>query len=211
MIALVDLFNSFDATPAHFDCACTNQTSTIQPNCSWVSAYCVYFVPSGSPTAPVIDSNAPRARAKAWQSSETEYIGLSKGWSNPAEGYPTADAGEALTDALLDVLDTHPNLQCNQGVTVPPVVMVPGLTSANINYKLDDSEPPIWAFWCDKTTSGQWMPLWPIPDGVMSDTKKFICWTSTIEVKFDKGANTFTALRKNEETELVDFGNFTGG
>ena len=99
---------------------------------------------------------------------------------------------------------------CATPADVPPVVIVPGLTSASINYRLDDSPPPKDAFWCERTTAG-WLPLWPVDTTYFElHIPKFVCWVANIQVKFDPETQAFSSLRANEQTELVDFGGFEG-
>mmetsp|Transcript_325 Transcript_325/g.1049 ORF Transcript_325/g.1049 Transcript_325/m.1049 type:complete len:614 (-) Transcript_325:819-2660(-) len=207
--SLSGLLEKMDASPAHLDCACTAQSYTVQDNCTWTAAQCIYYVPAGpgaSPSTPLV----PLVRDKGWRAQYPSLVGASRGWENPVDGYPQANAGDAATAALLDVLGTHPEARCNADIDMPPLVVVPGLTSSSINYKLDNSAPPWWAFWCNHTTNGEWEPLWPVSYDLAAQPNVFLCWAANIEVKFDPTSQSFRPLRDGETTELVDFGNFSG-
>jgi hypothetical protein len=209
-VALIGLFETFDATPEHLDCSCTGALTPVQPNCSFETATCTYFLASGPPAHPAIDDNSPHVRAKVCRAEAPYAVGASKGWDDPTQGYTSAAAPTADTDAILDLVTKHPEVQCNGNATAPPLIVVPGLTSSSISYQLDNSAPPAWAFWCNKTTSGEWEALWPVDTATTSDPKAFVCWAANIEVVFDSTTNTFGPLRSNEQTELVDFGSFSG-
>jgi hypothetical protein len=111
-----------------------------------------------------------------------QFIGESRGWESPADGYPASDLGDAATEALLNLRSAHPDQGCNAG-KVPPLVLVPGLTSSAINYKLNGhSAPPAWAPWCNRSSDG-WQPLWPIPQDDETSMRDFVCWAADVQVK----------------------------
>ena len=179
-----------------------------QAGCEWQSAQCVYLnaVPvAGDPLKRF--AAVSLTRSKAWKVGSAGSVGESRGWSAPSQGYTLADAGVGQIEALRNVVRDNPSLRC---ADVPPLVVVPGLTSSAIDYRLDDSAPPPWAFWCPRSTEG-WEPLWPIPERVeQGGVGDALCYAADVQVKFDADARSFQPLRANLRTALVDFGSFAG-
>lgn len=106
---------------------------------------------------------------------------------------------------LLAVLALLPTVVSEDGN--PPLIVIPGLTSSAITYKLTDSKPPGWAFWCNRTTE-DFTYLWPFPSDLQ--LTDFPCWLSTAQSVFDSEAQTIRPLRDGVETDIVDFGSFDG-
>ena len=214
MTAYINLGLQLDAGPDHQDCSCQQGfNGTVLTGCAFGSAVCEYIEPSTDPTG-VIHSLAASFRAKAWRWEHTSYVGASRGWAAPFRGYDVGTDGAggylAVTDAVSKLKAEHPAVALACGTKLPPLVVVPGLTSANLNYRLTKSAPPAWAFWCEHNTDG-WEPLWPIADsGILTSPTKFLCWSADIAVAFDSTTRTFGPARKGCETELVDFGSFDG-
>jgi hypothetical protein len=85
-------------------------------------------------------------RARVWDAHDGRYAGDSLGWTDPSEGFPPTDPTAPTLDALKTMRSANPTRECNP--TSPnPLVIVPGLTSSNINYELTNSPPPADAFW----------------------------------------------------------------
>jgi len=155
-----------DVGPGHRDCACIQPVARVESaNCTLLGSYCLYF-PSASASA---SGFTPLLRAKVWDAASPKYIGASKGWGEPADGYnatiPSAPYDSTLAAARA-MRAANPARKCNPG-KVTPLVLIPGLTSSAINYKLTSSTPPAWAFWCERTTDG-WVPLWPLDTATAS-------------------------------------------
>jgi hypothetical protein len=205
--AISDLFLKFDASPAHQDCSCAQVGMVAESRECYVEyAVCEYFRPGaqewGSP-------NNVLLRGKAWDVNQSSYLGQSKGWSNPIDGFPSNDPGVPSIDALKAMRTAFPARKCNPAIPPAPLIVIPGLISSNINYKLQDSPPPAYAFWCNHTTDG-YVPLWPLTQSVTKHPSKLVCWALNVAVQYDPLTKNFTPLRKGLQTELVDFGTFNG-
>lgn len=191
------------------DCSCTGSlgfNGTVFTNCSFAAAVCEYIEPPADPNGVIYNVTA-RFRAKGFRYGQEQFVGLSKGWTAPYFGYAPDAAAEAATAALSNLKTEHPTTSCEK--KVPPMVVIPGLTSSALNYKLTSSAPPAWAFWCERNTDG-WEPLWPLQPDVTKSPTSFLCWAADIAVQYNPATNTFGPARKGCETELVDFGSFGG-
>jgi hypothetical protein len=205
--ALVNLTRQLSTSPSHSDCNCLTVNETVLADCTYAYSYCEYLQP---PTNATGANLAVDLRTKIWRQGQLQHVGESRGWQPPFEGYGVDSLFSSVADALADLKSTFPSTVCRS--KLPPLVIIPGLTSSAINYRLTKSIPPVWAFWCNHSTDGRWEPLWPLADmtSISSHPSQFICWSADIAVKFDHSTKTFGPLRKGCETELVDFGNFSG-
>ena len=199
--ALTSITLLLDVGPGHTDCTCIPPQERIESaGCTLLGSFCDY-VPSAEGAVLVL------MRAKAWDKAAPQYIGSSKGWSQPSDGF-NASAPSSPYDSTLAAVRAmraaNPTRKCNPG-KVAPLVLIPGLTSSAINYKLTSSPPPAWAFWCEHTTDG-WVPLWPLTKDVTGSAFKFACWTANAQVKFDPVTQSFSPEREGEVTTTIDFG-----
>ena len=108
-----------DVGPGHRDCACIQPVARVESaNCTLLGSYCLYF-PSASASA---SGFTPLLRAKVWDAASPKYIGASKGWGEPADGYnatiPSAPYDSTLAAARA-MRAANPARKCNPG-KVPP-------------------------------------------------------------------------------------------
>lgn len=194
------------------DCACGMLNDLIESrNCRLTAGICTYFNLSQSTTygygisEVASASSRVRLRAIAWDSSSpTKYSGRSRGWIDPTEGFPV-DTGadvvavqyDAAIDAVRDLRLKNPARACNPP-HVPPMVIVPGFTSTNIEFKLDNAPPPKDLAWCNTSTHGMWKPLFPMDPSVTAHPLQYPCWDSDLSLVFHPDSNTFSPLRSGE-------------
>ena len=158
--------------------------------CVWETATCIYI----DPLSVASDDPKPEprilVRAKAWRNDSASVVGSSNGWKNPETGYPLggtnggASESSAVADSAHDIVSKHPELRCNK---VTPLIIIPGLTSSNLEYRLQQSPPPLWAELCNRSTDG-FQQMWPQDPKVTTSPGKFICWIANMAVSYDAKA-----------------------
>lgn len=202
-------FDKNDVTANASTCGCTVSTVAIgalNESCSVRIGVC------NALAADITAGLEVRVRAKAWVQkpggADGSVAGLSAGWPNASAGYLPSAAHQAGVDAVHD-LQTHLPTRCFPA-ELPPLVIVPGLTSSALEYKLTDAKPANGEFWCNRSTGGAWRSMWPLDNSLLAKPAKFACWASEMQVQFLPGQNTFAPARQGEETRLVDFGSFDG-
>ena len=176
LTAIINVGLQLSANPDHLDCSCTTGfNGSVFGDCEFGSAVCAYIAPSADPDG-VLPAIVPSVRARFWRwgQQQQQHVGASRGWQAPFSGYPASSDGieEAFEDALADLKAKYPSTVCT--AKVPPMVVVPGLTSSNLEYRLTKSAPPAWAFWCEHNTDG-WEPLWPYSNDILASPTKFLC------------------------------------
>lgn len=192
----------FETSLESQDCACESLTSWSEgkDGCVVNTSSCVYLF---FQNANASDINA-MYRGRAWDSANPLVQGNSRGWMEPSEGlvgdYGSLDADMA---AILAMRAANPARACNPGPT-PPLILIPGLTSSIIYYKLDNASTPSWApSSCERDTDG-FLQLYPI------DTLPSLCWLANLDSAFDAKTNTFKPLREGETTRVGPVGSFEG-
>eukprot|EP00039_Didymoeca_costata_P017079 m.313707 g.313707 ORF g.313707 m.313707 type:complete len:701 (+) comp16491_c9_seq13:52-2154(+) len=93
----------------------------------------------------------------------------------------------------------HPN-------PVPPMVFVGGLTSSNIEYKLDDAAPVPFTK-CPTSTNGTWATLWPFDP---TDQTGFVCSIANLQLTLSENGTQYVPKRKGLTTRVIDVGGFNG-
>eukprot|EP00730_Choanoeca_flexa_P000048 TRINITY_DN10019_c0_g1_i3.p1 TRINITY_DN10019_c0_g1~~TRINITY_DN10019_c0_g1_i3.p1 ORF type:complete len:272 (+),score=24.87 TRINITY_DN10019_c0_g1_i3:80-895(+) len=91
----------------------------------------------------------------------------------------------------------------------PPLVWVPGYTSSNLTYSLENSTNPVTPT-CPKTTASP-QQLWPPP--AFNTTEEFLCWLDAYVLLYmpDKTRkNPYNGIVENEEVDVLDMGSFAG-
>ena len=202
--------NSLGGNATHADCNCALLKLQGPVGCTYRMATCSYLVLPREGESPQLLS-----RATAWSAADLAGSSArSPGYEDPLAGVdPSSPSGpfDAYTLAAR-AFQARPDAGvCGKPAVLPPLVVVPGLTSSSLEYELHDSAPPPWTFWCARTTQG-WKPLWPSADlsHPESHAFEFLCWVANIQVHFDPTTKTFGPAREGQKTRPVDFGRKDG-
>ena len=196
----------------HADCNCALVEVQGPVGCTYRMATCSYLVlpQEGKPLELL-------SRATAWSVADLAGPSArSPGYENPLAGVhlspPSGSYEKEAYTLAAQAFQARPDAGvCAKPAALPPLVVVPGLTSSALEYELQDSSPPLWAFWCARTTQG-WKPLWPSADLTHPESHpfEFLCWVANMQAHFDPATKTFGPAREGEKTRTVDFGGTDG-
>ena len=200
--------NVLGGNATHADCNCALVEVQGPVGCTYRMATCSYLVLPQEGKSPELLS-----RATAWSVADLGGSSArSPGYENPLAGVnlspPSGSYGKEAYTLAAQAFQARPDAGvCAKPAALPPLVVVPGLTSSALEYELQDSSPPPWAFWCARTTQG-WKPLWPNADLSHPESHpfEFLCWVANLQVHFDPTTKTFGPAREGEKTRTVDFG-----
>mmetsp|Transcript_20058 Transcript_20058/g.52094 ORF Transcript_20058/g.52094 Transcript_20058/m.52094 type:complete len:641 (+) Transcript_20058:265-2187(+) len=196
--SLFRLLASMDATFDKVDCACYATDVPEATSCTIRVAFCAYVAPiNASGTLSLL------FRARAWDTSNSEYTAASAGYASLIDGSPEQEAAEV--EAANNLRKNYPNRQCG---TVTPLVIFPGFSSSTVEYKMNDSPPPPGHPFCPRDSpNGTWAPLLALPPG---GALQEACWQSTFGLDFDPATKAFEPIRTGLQTRVLDFGGFGG-
>lgn len=134
--------------------------------------------------------NSPRCCCRRYQT-------LSEGTTLPQD---------AEIQAANNLRTNFPKRACG---TVSPLILVPGFTSSEVQYRMHNSPPPKGHPLCPTSTPNDaWETLYPAP--VNQSLLQIPCWISTLASAFDPATSTFGPVRQGLETRTLDFGGFGG-
>jgi hypothetical protein len=204
--------NVLGGNATHADCNCALVDVQGPVGCTYRMATCSYLVLPQAGKSPELLS-----RATTWSVADLAGSSArSPGYENPLAGVslspPSGSYEKEAYTLAAQAFQARPDAGvCAKPAALPPLVVVPGLTSSALEYELQDSSPPPWAFWCARTTQG-WKPLWPNSDLSHPESHlfKFLCWVANVQVQFDPTSKTFEPARQGEKTRTVDFGGTDG-
>eukprot|EP00040_Diaphanoeca_grandis_P027588 m.157268 g.157268 ORF g.157268 m.157268 type:complete len:799 (+) comp31047_c0_seq1:151-2547(+) len=199
--ALQNLTLQLGDNVTHLDCTCTGTGVTLSEGCDIYASNCAYLLPGS-------DDITALLRSKVVDLTNPSVMGDSLGWSDPTQGYELDNQYTAVRDATNSLRNTSAySSKCPRPTN--PLVVIPGLTSSAIYVKFENSKPPAYAFFCNKTSDG-WQPIWPIPQDLTSHPAQFVCWSVNSQFTFDNATQTIKPLRAGGQSKVIDFGGFEG-
>lgn len=203
--AIAGVTLKLSANFTHNDCTCTTQGDLpVLSTCTVRTKLCAY-IPSVDPTQSLI----ALVRGEVWDMAEPSRSARSRGWSDPAQGYAPPDELTMFSDTVGLLRSKAPPSSGCAPQQLPPLVIVPGLTSSMLEMNFTDLPRPHGEFWCNASTHG-WQTLWPAAAALATEPAQLACWVADMEVVYDPPSKTFGPQRKGLQTRLVDFGSFDG-